>query len=550
MAPSVIAIGLDAADPDLVERWLAHGALPHIAQLQASGAYGRLHGRRTFRAETAWTTFLTGCDAEQTGYWTGLVFDARTYGVTDTGAYDFDEYPPFYTLGAGHRVAVFDIPQSTLCQGVDGIQVVAWGAHSPMHQSCSEPPELLEQLIRLHGQHPALNRDHATFWNPFVVAWLQRALSTGIARRAAICRDLLAREKWDLFLTVFGETHTAGHYFWHTGNSDHPLNESRGLIGDAARSTPLLTTFQAVDRAVGELARASPADSYMIVYSIHGMESNSMDLPSMVFLPELLYRLAFPGQAALALSPAGGRLLDPERSPRSLSWQRALWSRKHDGPAMLRALRRVMPIEISYALEKLFGVRDGLAYPSLSTVGPLWYQPAMWYRSGWPEMRAFALPSFSEGYVRLNVVDRERDGIVNASAYESVCDEITAEILGMRNARTGEPVAEQVIRTRQTPFESVRAPDADLIVVWNSAPTDVVDSKGVGRIGPVPYGRTGSHVNRGFLFVKGPGIAPGSRLPAGDVKDLAPTILTLCGADVPATLEGRTLVERRQIAAE
>jgi predicted AlkP superfamily phosphohydrolase/phosphomutase len=394
--------------------------------------------------------------------------------------------------------------------------------------------------------HPALNRDHASFWNPIAVQWLRHALKTGIERRTAMCRDLMSREAWDLFLTAFGETHTAGHYFWHTGDGEHPLHSAADSGTSAPDRTPILSTFQQVDNAIGAIAREVPADSHLVVFSVHGMEANCMDLPSMVFLPELMYRLSFPGKTGLANGRMGSPLPGAVTMPRSLSWQRDIWSRKQDGPAFFNAMRRVLPIELSHGIEKLFGMTNGLDYPSAA--GELWYQPAMWYRSFWPSMRAFALPSFSEGYVRINVRGRERGGIVSPDDYDAVCEEIRREILGLRHARTGEPVATDVIRARLDPFEGGNtAPDADIVVVWNSNPVDVVESATVGRIGPVPYGRTGSHVSRGFVVVRGPGIDAGTQLEAGDVKDVAPTLLSLAGVPLPGHLQGKSLLQPPRI---
>ena len=58
--------------------------------------------------------------------------------------------------------------------------------------------------------------------------------------------------------------------------------------------------FQAVDGAIQEVVAAAGDDAAVVVFSPQGMESNSMDLPSLVFLPELCYRLSFPGRRALA----------------------------------------------------------------------------------------------------------------------------------------------------------------------------------------------------------------------------------------------------------
>ena len=125
------------------------------------------------------------------------------------------------------------------------------------------------------------------------VAWLEKALLTGIKRRSAICRDLLSREPWDLFFTVFGETHSAGHYFWHL-SQDHPLGRGKRAAGD----DPLLRVFQAVDRAIGEIMTLRP-DADVLLFSPEGIAANAVDLPSTVFLPEFLYRFTF-GRPGLA----------------------------------------------------------------------------------------------------------------------------------------------------------------------------------------------------------------------------------------------------------
>ena len=114
MKKSVIAIGLDAAEPSLLEKWMSQGYLTNLKNLKKNGAYGRLTNLDYYKAETPWTTFLTGCLPGKTGYWSPFRFQENTYNVEEIQAYNFAEYPPFYALGNDYRVAAFDIPQSIL----------------------------------------------------------------------------------------------------------------------------------------------------------------------------------------------------------------------------------------------------------------------------------------------------------------------------------------------------------------------------------------------------------------------------------------------------
>jgi Type I phosphodiesterase / nucleotide pyrophosphatase len=286
-------------------------------------------------------------------------------------AYDFTEYPPFFALGPGYRCAIFDVPQARISERVSGIQVQAWGARSARTASCSDPPELLAQLVRAHGGHPAFDRDHASHWNPVAVAWLERALLRGIARRGAICRDLLGRERWDLFFTVFGETHSAGHFFWHL-SQDHPLCRRR----PAADADPLLRVFQAVDREIGAILAACPGAD-VLVFSPEGMEANSVDLPSIVFLPELLYRFSFGRHGLTEDGPPNILPPAPMTTPLALGWHRAIYGLRADSHPVRRRLRRWLPMELSHRWEQWSSPGPGPAYPG--DFGSLFHQPAVWY---------------------------------------------------------------------------------------------------------------------------------------------------------------------------
>ena len=535
LKPPLIAIGLDAAEPSWIEAQMARGTLPNLAALSRQGAYGRLKNPGWYPAEQAWTTFLTGCSPRRTGHWTNLRFDPETYAVWVSGTYDFHEYPPFYALGPNYRVAAFDLPHATLSPGVEGIQVVAWGAHSAHARSGSQPPELIDDLIRKHGSHPALERDHASHWNPIAMRWLEHALGTGIGRRSAICRDLLRREQWDLFLTAFGEPHSGGHFFWHRTDPRHPLHEAD------RRRDPMVKIFRAIDRAIGEILEAAPRGASVIVFSPEGMKANNMDLPSIVFLPELLFRFQHPGVVGLAGSSAPRRRLPAAvRRPKALAWHRDLYARRADARPLRRWLRPLLPIEITHAWERFRDPGPGPGYPM--RFGSLFYQPPMWYSPLWPSMKCFGLPSFSEGYVRVNLKGREARGIVPPEEYSALCEEILELVMELRDARSGESLVREVVRTRSDPLDGdPRLPDADLIVRWNDVVTDLAEHPERGRIGPVPFGRPGGHSDRGFAIIRGAGITPGSSFPEAPIKDLAPTMLALLGAPIPDRLEGSSL---------
>lgn len=546
MSRNVIAIGLDAADPARIERWMEEGHLPNLAALRGQGTYGRLQTFRTYRAETPWTTFLTGCQRQHTGYWTQIRFRPDGYRVENEKAYDFHNARPFYEFASDRRVAIFDVPHARLSEDLNGIQVTAWGAHSPQTETASTPAGLIDEVAERFGMHPLLNDDNANIYKRESLERLRDGMLQGIRQRTDISLDLMGREDFDLFLTVYGEPHVVGHYFWHFGDPDHPLHAAtRGWFPN----DPNLEMYRAIDEGIGRICAAAGDEADVVVFAAHGMGPNNMDLTSLVFLPELLYRRAFPGRTGIAPGIVG----DTEAEPipidtvRELGFARTLWNLTDESNRLRTELKRRVPLRYYNRLEKLLG-QPGADAPispfallERGAVEP--FQPSTWYRHLWPRMRAFALPSFSEGYVRLNVRGRESAGLVDPADFARECEEITAFLTRVTDGRTGQPIVKEVIPMRDRADDGdPNAADADLVVLFEEDHvSDVVDSPDVGRIGPVPMLRSGSHRADGFILAAGPRI--GNRALPEDLHslDLAPSVLGLLTDEKPDHLEGRSL---------
>ena len=534
----VIAIGLDSGDIDLCTRWMADGRMPNLARLRDTGRTIRLQNAPTNMAETSWTNFATGAPPEETGYWSQLRLQADSYHMAEVGSYPYEEYPPFYALGRDFRVATIDIPQTRLHEDINGIQLLAYGAHSAYATPSSVPANFLPQVLERYGPHPTFDRDKARLWRKSSMAKLAEGLKVGCARRAAICADLLREQDWDLFLVVFSETHSGGHYLLHIGSPEHPLHATFGDIfggGD-----PLAEIATAVDDGIGAIMDAAPNDATFIVFSPEGMVPNNTDVGAMLFLPELLYRWNFGGQMAICGAPHGDNRPPPPpiTHPYSFGWARKCWSLKHDPNRLRGALRKMLPVEFGRIMERVLGCPDGVGF--INDYDP-WFQPAMWYSDHWPNMKAFALPSYSDGYVRLNLKGREPDGIVDMADYDKTCAELEQEIRLIRDTRTGEPVVSEVIRTGTADSNRKRS-DADLVVKWTPKPADCVTTGTFGRIGPVPLSRSGGHNSTGFAIASGPAIDQNGIAEDGQLIDLAPTILDLVGAPIAERLPGHSLL--------
>ena len=155
-------------------------------------------------------------------------------------------------------------------------------------------------------------------------------------------------------------------------------------------------------------------------------------------------------------------------------------------------------------------------------------------------MPFFALPTFSDGLVRINLEGRERRGTVAAADYGAACDRVEQLLAETSDPRSGGPVVLDVSRPRAgDPFD----PDgsyADLIIRW-ARPLDAFAHPLHGLIGPVPFHRTGTHSPNGFCYVHG-GALESRDAGTRPALDMTATLLDLLGRPT-CGIDGHSLVD-------
>jgi predicted AlkP superfamily phosphohydrolase/phosphomutase len=539
MRPRLVAIALDAADWGLIREWGDQGLLPNLAGLARQGSLHSLENYPWYRNETPWVSLLSGCFPDRTGYWTPLRFHASKYRIRSEGAFSFQLHRPFFALAPGRRVTVFDLPHcGRLFAEVEGVQVVGWGAHSPMGRGRSLPAGLFGSLRRRFGAHPAMRtQNRGSWWDGGRLRRLLGELLEGLARRSAILQALLSEHPADLTLLAFSELHIAGHHFWHLSDRRHPA------FGCNQPPLPdfLLEIYRATDRMLGQLLEKISAEDNLLVFSPEGGAGNWCDLNSMVFLPEILFRWNFPCKSLLVDRGEGGEPAAMIARPGFKDWVETVWSEHFANlppgwvPSWLRP-----------GFSKMAGMPGGnFPFYALRRLGALQWQPAAWYRPWWPQMKAFALPSYGDGCIRINLRGREPGGIVAPAEFEGVRRELGEVLLRLRDPRTGEALVREVVFPAEPRWNIPPGlqPDADILVLWSDQANDMMEEPSLGRLGPVPFWKTGSHRPHGFVIGRGPGIPRRAAAGRSRVIDLAPTVLGLMGCELPPYLPGRPLFE-------
>ncbi len=147
-------------------------------------------------------------------------------------------------------------------------------------------------------------------------------------------------------------------------------------------------------------------------------------------------------------------------------------------------------------------------------------------------------------YCRLfmNVAGREPEGLVPADDYERVRDELKAKLEAL-----GDENGEQIGTVAHKPedlYEERNGIAPDLMVYFGNLYWRSIGQVGTGAI-HVFENDTGpddaNHAHDGLYVLAGGGAAPGPG-PQREIRDIAPTLLTLLGEPVPAEMEGTSLV--------
>jgi predicted AlkP superfamily phosphohydrolase/phosphomutase len=527
----VLAIGLDGYEQSLAETLMDAGELPHLAALRDRSARFLLdHGSAT-RTGLAWEHVSTGKSPDVSGRFSAVDFDTDTYEVWHTGT----SLPPFPAALAA-RTVVFDPPYFDLRKAPNVQGVTNWGAHDPGVERGSRPGDVMEELLARFGDYPARSSMYDIVWGS-----PEQTLVQGANVRVRAARWLLEERcpDWDLGLVVAGELHSAIENLWHGIDPAHPLHE---LPSAADAESGLRAVYRATDSLVGELVSAFP-NAAVVAFAMNGMGPNRSDVASMALLSELLYRhhffrplLRVPGSWSDA--PRGIPMPD-SRVP----WSQAVKTWIKQLPEPFDFTRRVAAQVLPENIKRL--LRPAGPEPLHRADGivrlPLDWQPSDLYQPYWRSMRYFALPSFYDGRVRINLEGREREGMVSPADYQSVCDEVESLVRSCRDARTGATVVDHVVRGGGQDPMALGPTESDLVIVWSAAALGF-DHPIHGRMGPLPYRRAGGHTGPyGMAYIAGGGIKTGT-FGVRSSFDVVPTVVSLLGEHLPPGLSGQTLL--------
>jgi predicted AlkP superfamily phosphohydrolase/phosphomutase len=488
----ILLIGLDAADSRLLTDAIEQGRLPNLARVRDRGAWGYVAPMQGFGSGAVWPSFATGVSPAKHGRYFYRQVGPGSYEARDFKPEQFRADPVWVEASrAGRRVAVFDVPKVGLSP-VNGVMAVDWMSHGPVYSELrASPPEFADELVDRFGANPMWKCDMPGGRSVAELREFVQVLLGRVEQRELCTRYYLEAGDFDLLVTVFADPHCVGHQTWHVRDAAHPQHdvEAGEVLGD-----PVLDVYQAIDGAIGRIVDSLDEGTTVLVFSGTGMGPN---YTGNHLLDEVLRR--FEGHRTAPLA----------RLTRSLK----------------RRVKRVLPRDWRRRGQRL---KRKVEERTLS--------------ADRAARRAFGVPHNDiAGAIRLNIRGREANGLLDPAEVDQYVAGLSRQLLALRNADTGEPVVQSVVRVAQHHHGDALDSLPDLFVIWNrSSPIDRVVSP---EIGTVEYrhrgNRTGDHEAESMFIAMGPGIEP-RELKGVSLYDFAPTISAILGFELRVT-DGRVV---------
>jgi len=554
----VMVLCLDAFHAPLGDQLIAEGRLPGLKRLKEQSARFELEhgpeGKSRYTGLT-WEHFSAGRKPESTGRWSVITWDADAFEARQLNVAE----PPFLA-DLDVKCAIFDPPYWDIEAQSNAVGVVGWSGHDTGCHPTSVPETLMTEIVAKFGHPPSVAE-----LNTMVYASPDHTRRMGeIIRDTTVLRTDIASwffsercTDWDVAVLGFGEPHDAVELFAHGIIPGHMLSDYPTA---AIAREELYRCYEVLDAQVTRLMDQFP-DCTFVAFTMHGMGLNDTDLPTMLLLPELMYRMEF--EQPLFRSREDWQSAPVPVLKEGEDWNGAvIGAMVHPPKGMFenlpeRAAGKARAVAYK-ALSKVFGdgagdflydkdvmKGEGLQHKSYSVA----WMPSAQYAPYWPQMKAFGVPAYFDGRVRINLQGREKFGIVPVDEYHTVLEHLKQTLLECVDTRTGLPV----IREMETPGVDdplgLDGTQADIKILWNGSPVGFRHPK-YGDIGPAPVRRVGGHSGGyGALYIMGEGIESGD-FGVKSSFDVAPTIVELLGKVRPNWMDGETVLQKDPAAGK
>jgi len=515
----LLFIGLDAGDTDLIERWCQEGVLPNISRMRSQGTWARMQTTAEVVHVSAWPSIFTGAPPDQHGLYHAYVMQPGQQSPVRPRP-DQSPVPFLWKLlsDRGKRCIIMDAFMTCPLQNFNGTQIVEWGTWSWFSEPSISPESVKKEIQKKFGSYPAEDHSKVGMTPPPDPQGFHQRLLAAVAKKTQVVKWLMDKEDWDFFLVVFGESHPAGHYFWHYHDESY-IAHSKEQPGQSA----LRDVYIALDKAIGDILKGVDDATTVFLVSGDGMGPN---YSGSHILNDLLTRMKLFNNIPSTANDAAGKEAGKPRAAKA---------------DLVSTVRNMIPKSLRVAVSRALLPRSVNEKLSLR-----------WKTAGisWGHTRAFLIENANEGYIRINLKGREPQGVVEpGKEYEDLCEDLYQTVKSATNPANGACAAHTVYKTDDIYDGPCRSHMPDIIINWNDdakVTTELLTEKyGLARSAEPGYALapyyTGNHRPNAFAVALGPEIPRGIILEGTSILDLAPTILTYFGITPPDYLDGKVL---------
>lgn len=503
----VVAIGLDAAEPSLIEKWMNEGYLKNLASLRSKGSYGILNSSADWLVGSTWPTFYTSTLPGKHGFYHYLQWKSDKMDYERPNSEWISAIPFWRQLGDKFRVISVDIPLTFPQSPINGIEISGWALHDRIYPISSFPKEKINWVIKNFGK-PLISDEVGGLQEMSELLKLKNELINANKKAAELVTSLIEKEEWDLFLSCFSSTHRAGHKFFKATNIKGGFSEEQKLQFDNA----LRDIYQSCDEAIGKIISCIDENVTILIYSLHGMGVNTTLADNI--LPQML-----------------SVILNGKKDSGNI---------KKEG--FIKKIRNAIPLKWRSNIRKL------LPYSLQDKMTAYWRMGSI----DWSNTKAFNLVADLQGYIRVNLKGREKEGIIEPEEeYNQLCEKLIKGLKTFKDVDSMEPVVESAKRSNQIFYEGSGFNNLpDIIVKWKFKPVinyKKIISEEFGEIvcplpGKNPDGRSGNHRQYGFLIAVGDKFKTNSYFEKKyHIIDIAPTILNILDIKKPIEMDGEII---------
>jgi predicted AlkP superfamily phosphohydrolase/phosphomutase len=381
-----------------------------------------------------------------------------------------------------------------MVKDVNGLQVMDWLVHDRQGKPRSWPPQAMQDILSRYGDDPFGGETDSAGKTADDYVEMCKLMLKRVDTKTEMSCAYLEDSPWDMFMTVYGESHDIGHQCWHLHDKQHPHYDPQLAVktGD-----PIKEVYARVDHGIGRMIEKTGPDTMVIVMGGLGMESG---YTANFLLDQILRRIeAGPESSGLTYVDSIKKVYR-KVAPPALRNRLARFGQRREQDMLIADRRR---------------------------------------------RKSFAIPHNEHaGAVRVNLIGREPDGKVDPAQLNNYLDELTADLKAIVNLETGDPLIKEVVRISDICEGEQLNRLPDLLLLWHRpVPIRRIGSAKIGEIDAVyPGDRTGDHSQKALLVANGPTISGGGSQFDSSVLDICPTIHSLL--DVPAdNMDGKVITE-------